>query len=89
MCSWLCVPLPSLGLPGLLQEVLIVKCDKLLQLCLALCDPVGCSPSVSRPWDSQEYWEWVAISYSRESSQSRDQTSVSWVSCIGRRVLSH
>ena len=26
----------------------------------------------------QEYWEWVAISYSRGSSQPRDQT---WVSC--------
>ena len=49
VCSWLCVPLPPLGLPGLLREVLIVKCDKLLQLCLALCDPVvfsSCCASV-------------------------------------------
>ena len=31
--------------------------------------------------------EWVAISYSRESSRFRDQTCVSCVSCIGRQIL--
>ena len=31
--------------------------------------------------------EWVAISYSRGSSQSRDRTHISFVSCIGRQVL--
>ena len=30
--------------------------------------------------------EWVAGSSSRESSQPRDQTHVSCISCIGRRV---
>ena len=30
--------------------------------------------------------EWVGISYSRESSRSRDQTSIS---CIGRQILYH
>ena len=33
--------------------------------------------------------EWVAMPSSRKSSQPRDQTRVSWVSCIGRRVLYH
>ena len=33
--------------------------------------------------------EWVAISYSRGYSQSRDQTGVSCVSCIGRQILYH
>ena len=33
--------------------------------------------------------EWVAISYSRGSSQPRDQTHVSGVSCIGRQILYH
>ena len=33
--------------------------------------------------------EWVAISSSRRSSLSRDQTRVSYVSCIGRRTLYH
>ena len=33
--------------------------------------------------------EWVAIPFSKGSSQSRDQTCVCYVSCIGRRVLYH
>ena len=31
--------------------------------------------------------EWVAISYSRGSSQPRDETQDSCVSCIGRQIL--
>ena len=33
--------------------------------------------------------EWVAISYSRGSSRPRNQTQVSYLSCIGRQVLYH
>ena len=33
--------------------------------------------------------EWVAISYSRGSSQPRDQTRDSWVSYTGRQILYH
>ena len=33
--------------------------------------------------------KWVATSYSRGYSQSRDETCVSYVSCIGRWVLYH
>ena len=33
--------------------------------------------------------EWVAISYSRRSSQTRDQTHVSCVSYIGKRLIYH
>ena len=33
--------------------------------------------------------EWVTMPSSRGSSQSRDQTLVSYVSCIDRRVLYH
>ena len=33
--------------------------------------------------------EWVAVSSSRGSSRPRDQTHISYVSCIGRRVLYH
>ena len=33
--------------------------------------------------------EWVAISYTRESSQFRDQTRVSGISCIGKWILYH
>ena len=32
---------------------------------------------------------WVAISFSRGSSQPRDQTRISCVSCFGRRVFNH
>ena len=31
--------------------------------------------------------EWIAISFSRGSSQPRDQTHISWISCIGMWVL--
>ena len=31
--------------------------------------------------------EWVAISYSRGSSGTRDQILISYVSCIGRQIL--
>ena len=31
--------------------------------------------------------EWIAISSSRGSSQPRDQTPISFISCIGRWIL--
>ena len=36
-----------------------------------------------------ENTEWVALPISRGSSQPRDQTCASYISCIGRRVLNH
>ena len=33
--------------------------------------------------------EWVSISDPRVFSQTRDQTHISWVSCIGRWTLYH
>ena len=33
--------------------------------------------------------EWVVILYSRGSSQARDQTRISYISCISRWVLYH
>ena len=41
---------------------------------------------LSKVFSRQEYWEWVAISSFRGSSQPRDQTHVS---CIGRQILYH
>ena len=63
-------------------------------------DPVGaCSvtqpcPTLARQAPlsmgfSTRILEWVAISSSRGSSQLRDQTHVSWVSCTGRQILYH
>ena len=58
------------------------------QSCLTLCDPMDCSlpgPSVHGVFQARML-EWVAISYSRRSSQPRDQGHVS---CIGRQILYH
>ena len=42
----------------------------------------------SMGFSGKEYWS-VAIPFSRASSWPRDRRQVSWVSCIGRRVLYH
>ena len=40
------------------------------------------------PWNfPARILEWIAISYSKESSQPRDQTHVFWVSCTGWWIL--
>ena len=57
-----------------------------VQSCLTLCDPMDCSPpgfSV-RGILQARILEWAAISFSRGSSQPRDQT---WVSCIEDRCF--
>ena len=54
-------------------------CAKLLQLCPTLCNPRDCSPpgfSVHRIFQAS-ILEWVAMPFSRGSSQHRDQTHVS------------
>ena len=64
---------------------------KLLESRLTLCDPMDCShPGFSICGILQtRILQWVAMPSSRGSSRSRDQTQVSHVSCIGRRVLFH
>ena len=56
------------------------------QLCLTLCDPMGCSPPGSSVHGilQARILEWVAISFSRGSSQPRDWTPVS---CIAGRLF--
>ena len=52
--------------------------SEVTQLCLTLCDPMDCSlsgSSVHRILQAR-ILEWVAISFSRGSSQPRDQTQV-------------
>ena len=59
------------------------------QSCPTLCDPVDWSPpgsSVHRMLQARTL-EWVAMPSSRGSSQPRDRTWVSCVSCIGRWIL--
>ena len=59
------------------------------QSCLTLCGFMDCSPPGSSVLGISQtrVLEWVAISYSRASSRSRDRTQVSCASCTGRQVL--
>ena len=52
------------------------------QLCLTLCNPVDCSLPGSSIHEilQARILEWVAIPFSRGSSQPRDQTQVSCIS---------
>ena len=53
-------------------------CTKLLQLCPTLCNPMDCGPSGSSVHGilQARILEWVAIPFSRRSSQPRDQNLV-------------
>ena len=66
----------------------IAAAAKLLPSCLTLCDPIDGSPQGSAaPGILQaKILEWVAISFSKASSRSRDQTCVS---CTRRQILCH
>ena len=66
------------------------KWPKSLQSCPTFCNPMDCSPPGSSVhWILQaRILEWVAMPSSRGPSQPRDQTHISYVSCIGR-VLYH
>ena len=59
------------------------------QSCLTLCNPMDCSlHGFSAHGILQaRILEWVAMPSSRGSSQLRDQTRVSYVSCIADRLL--
>ena len=62
-----------------------VKESEVAQSCPTLCDPVECSPPGSSVHGTLQarILEWVAISFSRGSSQPRDWTQVSRIA--GRR----
>ena len=66
-------------------------CCLVLKSCLTLCDPMDCSPpgSFVRGILQARTLEWVAISCSKGSSQPRDQTRVSCLSCICSWILYH
>ena len=69
----------------------VCRWAKSLQSCLTLCHHMDHSPPRSSVHGivQARILEWVAISSSRGSSWPRDQTCVSWVSWIGKRVLYH
>ena len=61
-------------------------CVLVAQLCLTLCDPMNYSPPGSSVHGifQARILEWVAIPFSRGSSQPRDQTHIS---CIAGRFF--
>ena len=61
------------------------------QSCPTLCNPMDCSlpGSCVHGIFQAIVLEWIAMSFSRESSQPRDQTCVFCISCIGRWILYH
>ena len=61
------------------------------QPCLTLCQPMDCSPPgffVHGIFQGR-ILAWVASSYSRGSSQPKNWTGVSCISCIGRWIIWH
>ena len=66
-----------------------IHASKSLQSCPTLCDPIDCSPPGSSVHGilQARILEWVAISYSRGSSQPRDWTHVSDISYTGKQVF--
>ena len=53
------------------------------------CDPMDCSPPGSSVHGilQARILDWVSMPYTKVSSQPRDQTCISYISCIGRQVL--
>ena len=77
-------PTPACGM-----QVRVCARAKSLPLWLTLCDPMDCSlpgSSVHGILQARKL-EWVAIPSSSGSSQPRDGSHDSFLSCIGRRVL--
>ena len=67
------------------------RLSSVAQSCLTLCDLMDCSPPGSSVHGISQarILEWVAISFSRGSSQPRDGTHVSCISYTDRQLLYH
>ena len=78
-------PLNVSSIPKLWESKLFPKTNEVAQSCPTLCDPMDCSlPGSSIHGIFQaRVLEWAAISFSRRSSQPRDQTQISCIA--GRR----
>ena len=64
---------------------------ELFPSCPTLCDPTDCGLLGSSVHGilQARMLDWVAMPSSKGSSQSRDRTSISYISCIHRQVLYH
>ena len=76
-----------------LNHILLLeqKLTSLAQSCLTLCDPMDYNVTGSSVQGilQARILEWVAISFSRGASQSRDLAHISCISCISRWALYH
>ena len=74
----------GVGCHVLIQCMKVKSESEVTQSCLTLCDPMDSSlpGSTVHGIFQARILEWAAISFSRGSSQPRDQT---WVSCIADR----
>ena len=93
-CSFWAIPITCCQIYSLIGKIFIGillnarKCSRLLCVCakslqslLTLCDPIDCSPPGSFHGILQaKILEWVAVPFSRGSSQPSDRTCVSYVS---------
>ena len=81
----------QLAAPWMKEALSACPCAKSLQSCLTLCYPTDCSPLGSSIYGIllARILEWVALPSSRESSWFRNQSHVSYISCIGKQVLYH
>ena len=72
----------------ILKNLIAAAAAKSLQSCPTLCDPIDSSSpgSTVHVISQARILEWVAISFSRGSSQPRDGTHIS---CIVRQILYH
>ena len=77
--------------PAPLCGVITCVCAKSLQSCPILCDPMDCRLLGSSAHEilQARILEWVAMPSSKGSSQPRDRTHVSYISCICGWVLYH
>ena len=78
----------------IVTEILVMLCYACAQLLshvrlFAILWTVAHQVPLSMGFSRQKYWSGVAMPSSRGSSWPRDWTHVSYVSCIGRRVLYH
>ena len=87
---------PKQSLTSMVEMKILCRKSLRRKMCILsrwgwLCDPMGCSlPGSSVHGISQaRILKWAAISSSRGSSWSENQSQVSCVSCIGRHILYH
>ena len=68
----------------ILQINYVCMCAKSFQLCPTLCDPMDCISAGSSVHGilQARILEWIAMSHPRASSQPRDQSCISYMSCV-------